>query len=34
LEFGTPGAHKVFDTYDEARAYVERWFSGLDIVPW
>ena len=34
LEFGTPGAHKVFETYEEARAYVGRWFSGLDIVPW
>ena len=34
LELARQGAHKFFETYEEVRAYVGRWFSGLDIVPW
>jgi len=33
IPYETPGAHEVFETYEEAKAAVERWVSGLDIDP-
>lgn len=33
IPYGQSGAHEVYETYEQARAAVELWVSGLDIDP-
>ena len=33
IPYDSPGAHEVFETYEEAKAAIELWVSGLDIDP-